>query len=274
MGTQGAARNRRRRRHANVTHNAARIGYPTPATATTPDTMTKPFPVIAADAPTAPRLSVRDLEVRARDGRAILRVGRLEVPPGAALGVRGPSGAGKSTLLNALAGLSPVAAGSVDWGGTDLARLSERARDAFRARTMGLIFQDFLLFEEMDALGNAAVAAGWAPRSERAAFRARAAEALERLGVPPGVRNVAAMSGGERQRIAAARALAADPAVILADEPTASLDRAAADRLVADLLTLAREKGRTVIAVSHDPAVTGAMDRVVEVVDGRLRDDG
>jgi ABC-type lipoprotein export system ATPase subunit len=70
--------------------------------------------------------------------------------------------------------------------------------------------------------------------------------------------------------VAAARALAADPAVILADEPTASLDRAAADRLVADLMALARERGRTVIAVSHDPAVTGVMDRVVEVRDGVL----
>jgi putative ABC transport system ATP-binding protein len=237
--------------------------------------MTKPFALIAADpgrTRAAPRLAVRDLEVRAPDGRVLLRVGRLELAPGAALGVRGPSGAGKSTLVNALAGLTPIASGALDWGGTDLARLSERARDAFRARTIGMIFQDFLLIEELDALGNAALPAAWAPRPERAAIRARAAEALERLGVPPGARDVAAMSGGERQRIAAARALAVDPAVILADEPTASLDRAAADRLVADLLALARENGRTVIAVSHDPAVTGAMDRVVEVVDGRLRD--
>jgi ABC-type lipoprotein export system ATPase subunit len=219
----------------------------------------------------APPLSVRDLLVRAPDGRALLRVARLDLAPGEALGVRGPSGAGKSTLLHTLAGLLRAAEGSVRWGDADLAAMGEGARDAFRRRTMGLVFQDFLLFEELSPLDNAAVAAAWSPAAERAALRARAAALLARLGVPPEARSVASFSGGERQRVAAARALAADPPVILADEPTASLDRAAADRLVADLLGLARERGRSVVAVSHDPAVAAAVDRVVEVVDGVAR---
>ncbi len=222
--------------------------------------------------PTTPALSARDVTVTGDDGRMLLRLDRLEVAPGAALGVRGPSGAGKSTLLNALAGLQSPATGSIRWGETDIAALGEAGRDAFRRRCMGLIFQDFLLFEELSPLENAAIGAAFAPRAERAAIRSRAAALLDRLGVPRATRDVARMSGGERQRVAVARALAGAPRVILADEPTASLDRANADRLVADLLALAREGGGTVIAVSHDPAVAAAMDRVISVVDGVARD--
>jgi putative ABC transport system ATP-binding protein len=224
----------------------------------------------AAAAAPALRLTVEGLRVCARDGRDLLRVDRLTAPAGAALGVRGPSGAGKSTLLHALAGLLRPAEGRVLWGETDLAALSEARRDAFRRRGVGMIFQDFQLFEELGALDNAAVSAAFAPAAERAAIRRRAAEALERLGLDPGARDVSRMSGGERQRVAVARALAADPPAILADEPTASLDRASADRLIADLTAIVRARGATLIAVSHDPAVQAAMDRVVTVADGRL----
>ncbi|MEC9434776.1 MAG: ATP-binding cassette domain-containing protein [Pseudomonadota bacterium] len=223
-----------------------------------------------AAGPPVPDLRLENVEVRAPDGRAILSVPWLEAPAGAALGIRGPSGAGKSTLLLVAAGLAPVARGRVMWGEADLAAMSERERDGFRRARLGLIFQDFLLFEELTAQENAAVAAAWAPAAERAAIRARAGALLDRFGAPRD-REVAAMSGGERQRVAAARALAGDPAAVLADEPTAALDRDNADRLAGDLLALAREAGRTVIAVSHDPALIAAMDRVVQVVDGEVR---
>jgi len=228
------------------------------------------MPLDAARSGFAPPLSLRDVAVDAPDGRALLRVGALDIGPGEAVGIRGPSGAGKTTLLHVMAGLIRPARGAVRWGDTDLATLDEAARDAFRRRSLGLIFQDFLLFEELSPLGNAAVAAAWAPAAERPEIRARAAGLLDRLGVPPGARGVSGFSGGERQRVAAARALAADPAAVLADEPTASLDRVSADRLVGDLLALARERGRTVIAVSHDAAVIAAMDRVIEVADGAV----
>lgn len=222
----------------------------------------------------APPLAVRDLQVAASDGRLLLSVVRLDLAPGAALGLRGPSGAGKSTLLHALSGLAAVRRGSVRWGDVDLARLPEARRDRFRGATIGLLFQDFLLLEELSALDNAAIAASWAPRAARGAIRARAAALLERLGVPAGTRRVETLSGGERQRVAAARALATDPAVVIADEPTASLDRATADRLVGDLAALAREGGRTLVVASHDPVVLAAMDRVATVADGALTDDG
>lgn len=220
---------------------------------------------------TGPDLMVSDLRVCARDGRTVLRVGSLGLECGEALGIRGPSGAGKSTFLHALAGLLRLDDGSVRWGGEDLSRLGPAGRDAFRRRMIGLVFQDSHLFEEMDALENAAIAASFAPRSERAAIRARAEALLARLGVDPARRDVARMSGGERQRIAFARALSGDPPILLADEPTASLDRAAADALIAELAALAGEGRRTVIIVSHDPAAIEAMGRAVEIVDGRLR---
>ncbi len=220
----------------------------------------------------SPPLTVSGLRIEGERKRPLLSVGSLTVAPGTCVAVRGPSGAGKSTLLNALAGLLPYAAGSVCWGDTELAGLGEDARAAFRRNQVGLIFQDFLLFEELGAVANATVASAFLPRVRRAGLRERAAAVLERLGIDTGKdRSVTSFSGGERQRVAVGRALAHDPPVILADEPTASLDRAAADALITDLVGLAREQGKTLIVVSHDAAVHARMDRLIEVADGRLQ---
>lgn len=216
-----------------------------------------------------PDLAVRDLVVRTAAGRTILDLPSFHVAAGEAVGIEGPSGAGKSTLLHALSGLLVPARGAVRWGTIEITALAETARDRFRLDTLGLIFQEFLLFDELSALDNAAIAAAYSNRQARKRLRARAAELLGHLGISTDGRNVSSFSGGERQRVAVARALATDPAVILADEPTASLDRDNADRLVADLLTLARDHGRTVIAVTHDASVLAAMDRRIRLVDGR-----
>ena len=220
-------------------------------------------------------LAVRGLRVASPEGRELLAVPALDAPEGAMIGVRGPSGAGKTTLLHALAGLLDAAGGTVTWGGTDLLALSAERRAAFRGRHVGMIFQDFLLFEEMGALDNAAVAAMFAPAAERGALRRRAADRLRRLGLGAGdPRPVSSYSGGERQRVAVARALAGGAGILLADEPTASLHRDAADRLVDDLVALVRGDGATLIAVSHDPALIGRMDRVLTVDGGLLAEDG
>ncbi|MGX1097770.1 ABC transporter ATP-binding protein [Amorphus sp. MBR-141] len=216
-------------------------------------------------------LAIDGLTVTGDGNRTILSVGRLRVAAGETIGVRGPSGAGKSTLLHALAGLVTAASGTVRWGETDIAALSDGGRSAFRRDRIGMVFQDYLLFEELTPLANAALAGAYAPRRRRAAIDARACAVLDRLGIGTrGTRSVASFSGGERQRVAVARALATDPAIVLADEPTASLDRAAADALIDDLVRLARDGGTTLIAVSHDPALHARMDRLVDVVDGRL----
>lgn len=218
-------------------------------------------------------LAIRDLRVTGPSGRVLLAVGALDVPPGSLVGVRGPSGAGKSTLLYALGGLL-TATGTVRWGDTELLGLSDERRTAFRAAQIGMIFQDFLLFEELGALDNAALSAAFAPRTARAALRDRAANWLDRLGLAQtGTRRADSFSGGERQRIAVARALSNDPAVILADEPTASLDRATADRLIDDLVALSQDSGRTLIAVTHDEALASRLDRVLTMADGRVVED-
>ncbi|MEI4473842.1 ATP-binding cassette domain-containing protein [Frigidibacter sp. MR17.24] len=219
----------------------------------------------------SPALSIAGLEVAGAGGRRLLTVERLAIAPGTLVGIRGPSGAGKTTLLHAMAGLLDGLRGDLRWGETRLTALSPAARARWRAATVGMIFQDFMLFDELDALANACAPAMFRPGPERAGLRARAGALLARLGLPEDGRPVAGFSGGERQRVAVARALAAEAPVILADEPTASLDRAAADRLIDDLARLARDGGRTLVAVSHDPALLARMDRVLTVADGRLQ---
>jgi putative ABC transport system ATP-binding protein len=216
-------------------------------------------------------LAVEALEVRApgRRGRVLLAVPELRLEAGARLGIRGASGAGKSTLLFALAGLVEAASGGILWGEVELAGLGAGARAAFRRRSVGMVFQDYLLFEELDAAANAGVAALFRPAADRALLRGRARDALTRLGVPQGRRGVATLSGGERQRVAVARALAADPPVLLADEPTASLHRDAADALAEDLARDAAASGRTLVVASHDDALLGRMDRVLTLDHGR-----
>ena len=183
----------------------------------------------------------------------------------------GPSGAGKSSLLHALAGLLRPSHGRILWGDTDLTALGEPARARFRRERVGLVFQDFLLFEELGAAGNAAIAAAFAPARERAAIWSRAQVWLGRLGLgqrtEPSVRTY---SGGERQRVTVARALARAPAVLLADEPTASLDRASADRLIDDLLEVVAAEGCTLIAVTHDAHLGRRLGGELRLADGRV----
>ena len=216
-------------------------------------------------------LRVRETVVHGDEDLPILKVAGLDIAPGAKIGIRGPSGAGKSTLLFLLAGLVRPKVGRVFWGHTDLTRLPDYRRDAFRRKHFGIIFQEALLFEELNAVANACVEAQFAPADARRNIERNAARLLERLGIQTGNRPVDTHSGGERQRIAVARALAGNPAVILADEPTASLDRASADKLISDLLAIAEQGGKTFIMVSHDQGALTAMDRIIDVLDGSVR---
>lgn len=216
-------------------------------------------------------LSLSDLIVTGDGNRMLLSIDNLSIQPGETVGIRGPSGAGKTTLLFALAGLAKIKSGTVKWGDKDLSQMQDEARARFRRHAMGLIFQDFLLFEELDALSNAAIATGYLQNIARGDLRANAAAALDKLKIrEPERRTIASFSGGERQRVGIARALAHNPAIILADEPTASLDRTAADTLIEDLVSLVREEKKTMVVVSHDPHLHERMDRVIEIVDGVL----
>lgn len=215
-------------------------------------------------------LNIHDLVVQSGN-RRLLVIDRLGLPAGSLTGIRGPSGAGKTTALHAMAGLL-AASGRLLWGDTDLCQLSQTARTRFRGAQMGMIFQDFLLFEELTARDNALIASVF--HRERTTLARRADALMERLGIADLAQNRAdLLSGGERQRVAVVRALAHDPAILLADEPTASLDRATADQLITDLAALARDEGRTVVIVSHDEHVWAEMDNILTIRDGVLVDD-
>jgi len=213
-------------------------------------------------------LSITDLQVRGDGGRTLLHVGQLQVSPGASVGIRGPSGAGKSTLLFALAGLTKQTTGQVQWDGADILTMNKRMQARFRRQQLGFVFQDFLLFDELTASANATIHTAFSAAGKRADIVSRASTLLTRFGLAADPkRSVASFSGGERQRVSVARALANDPAIILADEPTASLDRAAADRVIGDLLA-AQGTGKTLLVVTHDEALLRRMDRNLTLVDG------
>ena len=183
-------------------------------------------------------------------------------------GVTGPSGSGKSTLLHLLGGLDTPTSGTVSLDGTDLATLSERERARIRLDRVGFVFQRFHLLPSVSARANVAlpmIELG-VPASERTA---RAAELLERVGLGDRLRHAPGeLSGGEQQRVAVARALANDPDLILADEPTGELDTDTGATVLDLLSDLAAD--RAVVVASHDDRVVEIADRTVRLRDGEL----
>ena len=203
--------------------------------------------------------------------RALDRVS-LAVSAGELTAIVGPSGSGKSTLLHLMGTLDTPTAGSVRITGIDAARMTDRELAALRASRIGFVFQQFFLAEHETALGN--VADGLLYAGIRRAERRRLAlQALDRVGL--GHRAAARptqLSGGERQRVAIARAVAGAPPVVLADEPTGSLDSATS----AGILTLLAELNRggaTILVVTHNPEIAGAAGRVIRLRDGRIEHD-
>ena len=192
--------------------------------------------------------------------------------PGRLTVIVGPSGSGKTTLLHCLAGIVVPAAGSVRYGETRLETLRESARDEWRRRHCGLVFQDFRLIDELDALGNVLLPARFAQFRLPEALRERARRLLDGFGVPRRSGPAARLSRGERQRVALARALLLDPPILLADEPTASLDRGNAEAIAAELQRLAASDGRIVICASHDERVTARADDTLALQGGRKVD--
>lgn len=206
-------------------------------------------------------------------GAPVLDIDRLAIPAGESVAVTGPSGSGKTTLINVITGLEKPASGAVRWGDTDLARLGESQRDAWRARHVGLVMQEFHLFPGLSAIENVLLPAQFRALSVPAAVRERAGALLERVGLRRPDQDISTMSRGEMQRVAVARALLSRPAVLIADEPTASLD-AASGNVVADLLTeLAREENATLIAVTHDARLASRLPRRLSLVAGCIAGD-
>lgn len=202
----------------------------------------------------------------------VLRIDRLVLTAGSQLAVTGPSGSGKSTFVNVVTGLERVGQGRIRWGDTDIARLPEGARDRWRGHNIGLVMQDFHLFPGLSALENVLLPLRLSRRAGKTSIdRGRAL--LERVGLTRPDQAIDGMSRGEMQRVALARALLRRPAVLVADEPTASLD-AEAGAVVGDLLIeLASAEGSTLIVVSHDTTLTGRLARRLTLAAGRIASD-
>lgn len=189
----------------------------------------------------------------------------LQLEPGAQVAMVGPSGSGKTTFLQLLAGLRTADSGRVEVDGQDLAALSEAARDRFRAGRVGYVSQDLHLIEGYSAMENLVLALGLAgvPPRRRGELARSALQRLDlghRLRHPP-----ARLSTGERQRVAIARAVAHGPRLLLADEPTAHLDRARAVEALAWLRRTADEMRAVLLVATHDPWVVDGFERVIEV---------
>jgi putative ABC transport system ATP-binding protein len=201
---------------------------------------------------------------------AIVSIDRLSVPAGAAIGITGPSGSGKTSLLYLLSGIEQPNAGRVLWDGTDIAALPERARDRWRLRHAGFVFQDFHLIAGLSALDNTLVTCWFDGGTVPADLAQRARELLAAVGLSDPGQRIETVSRGEQQRVAIARALLRRPGVLFADEPTASLDPASATRVRELLIDLVRAHGATLLVVSHDDALLRCLDDRIVLKAGRL----
>lgn len=202
-------------------------------------------------------------------GSPVLRVDFLTIGAGERVAVTGGSGSGKSTFINIVTGLERPTSGKVAWSDADITRLSETARDRWRAEHIGLIMQDFHLFPGLSAVENVLLPARLA-RVADAALIARAHDLLKGVGLSRPDQRIETMSRGEMQRVAIARAVLRKPGVIVADEPTASLDVEAGETVGRLLLDMAGETGSTLIVVSHDQRLIDRLDRRITLGAGRI----
>ncbi len=203
--------------------------------------------------------------------RDVLRGVDLDVAARESLAVVGPSGSGKSSLLHVAGTLLPPTSGTVELDGRDPFALDDDERARLRNRFLGFVFQAHHLLPQCSALENALVPALARPAGERAAAQERARSLLERVGLAERMTHrPAQLSGGECQRVAVVRALVNEPALLLADEPTGSLDERSADALGELLAELRDAQGVALVVVTHSERLAQRADRVLELRDGRL----
>ncbi len=202
----------------------------------------------------------------------VLRGVDLEVRRGEALAIMGASGAGKSTLLHVMGGLDRPTQGTVYYEGADLFRWSAARRAARRAAAFGFVFQSYHLLPELTILENVLLPMmrRWQWIHDAAHQRDRARSLLDQVGLADRVgHRPLELSGGELQRAALARALMNDPAIVLADEPTGNLDSKTGEQVLHHLFALTKDRGHTLVLVTHNEALAARCDRTVQMIDGR-----
>jgi putative ABC transport system ATP-binding protein len=239
-------------------------------------------PAPRGDSLAAPRPRQETALIEVRDVSRVYRRGAdevhalehvsLHIERGRFVALMGPSGSGKSTLLNLIAGLDRPTAGTIEVAGQRIDDRSEDELARFRARHVGFVFQFFNLIPVLDARGNVELpllltTLRKAERRTRAETALRVVGLAERAGHKPGE-----MSGGEQQRVAIARAIVSDPEIVVADEPTGDLDAKNAVEILSLLRDLAREFGKTVVMVTHDPRGEAYVDEIHHLDKGVLKD--
>jgi putative ABC transport system ATP-binding protein len=216
-------------------------------------------------------IEVVELSKRVADATGeltILQNINFTVRPGETLAIVGASGSGKSTLLGLLAGLDTPSAGTVKLDGTDIFALDEDGRAGLRQAKLGFVFQSFQLLAHLNALENVML-----PMELRRESNAKekAEEMLGRVGLSSRLKHYPKyLSGGEQQRVALARAFVTQPPLLFADEPTGSLDAATGESVIRLMFELNRERGSTLVLVTHDPSIAARCERTITIAGGRL----
>jgi putative ABC transport system ATP-binding protein len=225
----------------------------------------------AALAGRPPAIAVSGLSKRVADASGELTILQnidFTVQPAETLALVGASGSGKSTLLGLLAGLDTPSGGKVLLDGTDIFALDEDGRAAFRKAKLGFVFQSFQLLAHLNAVENVMLPLELRGDNEA---RAKAEAMLGRVGLSSRLRHYPKyLSGGEQQRVALARAFVTEPPLLFADEPTGSLDAATGEQIIGLMFELNRERGSTLVLVTHDPAMAARCGRTITIAAGRL----
>lgn len=218
-------------------------------------------------------LTITDLAVSYPGlAKPVLHIDALSIAAGEMVAISGASGSGKSTFVNIITGLERVCQGKVIWSDDDIAGLTETRRDQWRGQNVGLVMQDFHLLPGLSAIENVLLPVRLSRAMSRE-YGKRAGKLLKKTGLKRPDQSIDTMSRGEMQRVAIARALLRKPGVIVADEPTASLDPDHAEAIGRLLVDLARAEGATLVVITHDRLLAERLDRRLELANGRILTD-